>query len=228
MRFGTLLLILALLGLQPSLAQTLSVPCTLAEKIDLTSFTLLGNYDPSEAGQDRAASDYAGCQSKALTRSLSQMVELSSRMGALRTLYRQLNAADGLLASIMDGGTTEGGGTVYGHGVPRSYPEIETTLRTLAALAGSRYGGQTGAQYAASIRGSKEALTTRLSLLRGWKPSGEYPFSEEQYRAALQRYQDAANTIMKVLGSRGDAATAAGYLPLSGSLFLDDLLNNND
>ena len=67
MRFGTLLLILALLGLQPSLAQTLSVPCTLAEKIDLTSFTLLGNYDPSEAGQDHAASDYAGCQSKALT-----------------------------------------------------------------------------------------------------------------------------------------------------------------
>ncbi len=223
MRPLTVLALLTLLACPASLAQSLQVPCTLAEKIDLTSFALLGNYDPSEAGQDRAAADYAECQATALTRELGKMPQLSARMTTLRTLYRQLNAYDGRLAFIM-----EGGGTMYNHGIPRSYPGTETTLKTLAALAGGRYGAQTGARYAASIRGSKEALTTRLSLLKGWKPSSDYSFDQSQYSAGLASYEKTANAIMKVLGSRGDAATAAGYLPLGDSLFLDDILNNND
>jgi hypothetical protein len=222
-RFGAKLTVLVACSLLSVQAQTLQVPCALAEQINLSSFTLLGDYNGSEAGQDDAAADYAECQSRALTRSLSRMASLSSRMGALRTLYRQLNEADGTLAYIM-----EGGGTMYSHGIPRSFPDIEVTLKTLAALASSQSGGQTGARYTASIRLSKEALTTRLSQLKGWKPSGDYPFSQKEYAAALQQYQDAANSIMKVLGSRNDAATAAGYQPLGSSLFLDDILNNND
>ena len=223
MRPLTVLVQLTLLACQVALAQTVQVPCTLVEKIDLNSFTLLGNYDPSEVGQDRAAADYAECQATALTRELGRMPQLSARMAALRKLYRQLSAYDGRLAFIM-----EGGGTMYNHGIPRSYPETETTLKTLAALASSRYGAQTGTRYAASIQGQKEALSTRLSLLKGWKPSSDFPFDQSQYIAALTTYEKTANAIMKVLGSRNDAATAAGYLPLGNSLFLDDILNNND
>lgn len=217
------LLVLITFSVTPVHAQTVQVPCTFAEKIDQASFTLLGNYDESEVGQDTAAYDYSQCLAAGLTRDLGKMPQLSARLVTLRKLYRQLSGADGELASVM-----EGGGTMYAHGVPRSYPEVEATLRTLAALAGSRYGAATGPQFTASLRSSRQALSARLSLLDGWKPSGDYPFDPAVYKAALRTYRDTAAAIMNLLGDSNNAATAAGYLPLGGSLFLDDILNSND
>ena len=220
-RFGAALMVLV--AFSPVHAQRFSVPCTLAEKISLYTFSLQGNYDDSEAGQDAAAYDYSQCLAAGLSRDLLKMPQLSARLVTLRKLYRQLNAADGQLASVM-----EGGGTMYAHGVPRSYPEVETTLRTLAALAGSKYGAATGPQFTASIRGSRQALSARLSLLEGWTPSEKNSFDPAVYKSALKTYKDTAAAIMKLLGDHNDAATAAGYVPLGGSLFLDDILNNND
>ena len=220
-RFGAALAVLV--AFSPVQAQTVQVPCTLAEKINLYSFSLQGNYDDSEAGQDAAAYDYSQCLAAGLTRDLSKMPQLSARMATLRKLYRQLNAADGQLASVM-----EGGGTMYAHGVPRSYPEVEATVQTLAALAGSRYGAALGPQFTASLRSSRQALSARLSLLDGWKPSGDYPFNPAVYKSALRTYRDTTAAITKLLGDSNNAATAAGYLPLGGSLFLDAILNNND
>ncbi len=223
-----MLVSLLALAVPPAQAQTatvprVAVPCSLAEKLDQAGFTLLGQYDDSEAGSDTAAYDYAECLSKGLTRDLAHLPQLSARLAKLRRLYRQLSATDGRLASIM-----QGGGTLYSHSVPRSFPGIEATLRTLAALAGSSYGGQTGARYTASIQASRQALAARLSLLKGWKPSGGFPFDPAVYKAALTDYENTANAVVRLLGSRNDAATAAGYLRLGGSLFLDDILNNND
>ncbi len=218
----------ALLLLPSTLAQTAPVqagpvPCALAEKIDLAAFTLLGRYDDNEVGSDAASSDYAECQARALTRDLRGMPQLSARLSTLRKLYRQLNAAEGALAFQL-----AGGGTLYVHGVSRSYPAIETTLRTLSALAGSRYGAATGQQFAASISGSRQALAARLSLLRGHQPDKGDPFDPARYKEALGHYEAAASAIQKLLGNQNNAATAAGFIPLGGSLFLDDLLNNND
>jgi len=218
-----LTLALSTLLASAALAQTVQVPCLLAEKIDLSAFTLFGGYDDSEAGSDEAASDYAGCQARALTRDLSRMPQLSARLQTLRKLYRQLNAAEGALAFQL-----EGGGTMYSHGIPRSFPAVETTLRTLAALAGSTYGAATGPQFTDSVRASKQALAARLSLLRGYQPGKGDTFDPARYKEALTTYQDTANAIQKLLGAQNTAATAAGYLPLGSSLFLDDLLNNND
>ena len=228
MRLLKVLTVGSLLAVSGSLAQSTQmppgqVPCALAAKIDQGTFTLMGAYDDSEVGQDSAAYDYAQCRAQALTRDLGKMPGLSARMVTLRRLYRQLNAADGHLASVM-----EGGGTMYSHAVPRSFPEVEITLQTLSALAGSKYGAAVGPQYTASIQASRQALAARLSLLRGWQPSSDFPFDPAAYRAALKTYEPTANAIVKLLGRRNDAATAAGYLPLGGSLFLDDLLNNND
>ncbi|WP_407568898.1 hypothetical protein [Deinococcus altitudinis] len=220
-RFGAALAVLVVFSLGQ--AQTAQVPCTLAEKLSLYSFSLQGNYDDSEAGQDAAAYDYSQCLAAGLTRDLSRMPQLSARLVMLRRLYRQLNAADGQLASVM-----EGGGTMYAHGIPRIYPEVETTLRTLSALEGSKYGAALGPQFTASLRSSRQALSARLSLLDGWKPSGDFPFDPAVYRSALKTYKDTAAAIMKLLGDTNNAATAAGYLPLGGSVFLDDILNSND
>lgn len=224
MRSSATILTLAALLLAPAaLAQTVQVPCVLAEKIDLPSFTLFGRYDDSELGSDMAASDYAECQARALTRDLSGMPQLSARLNTLRKLYRQLNGAEGALAFQM-----EGGGTMYTHGIPRSFPEVETTLRTLAALAGSKYGAATGPQFTASLQASRQALAERVSLLRGYQPGKGDTFDPARYKEALGSYEAAATAIQKLLGSQSNAATAAGYLPLGSSLFLDNLLNNND
>lgn len=215
------LLALAVLFAPPSAAQATEVPCALAEHIDLETYALLRGGGGSEVDQDEAAFQYAECLAAGLKRDLGAMPQLSTRLAALRKLYRQLNAADSELASAM-----MGGGTMYTHAIPRSYPTIETTLRTLSALAGSRYGAQTGGRYTASIQESRRAFAARVIRLNTWKPDGSFPFDAANYRATLATYQATGMAIMRLLGSRNDAATAAGYGPLTSSLFLDDILDD--
>ena len=214
------LLTLTVLPLQsPAQAQSVRVACTLAEKLDTDTFSLLGNYDPSEVGQDSAASDLAQCWAAGLTRDLAAMPRLSARMVALRRLYRQLRSDEGELAYAM-----MGGGTLYIHAVPRSFPGTEQTLRTLAALASSPLGGQVGQRYARSVRLSQQAFAARVAALKSWKPSEVPDFDRQGFLRVLADYQKTGNAVMSALGSRGDAATAAGYLPLSQPLFLDEIL----
>ena len=216
-----LLALLLLFGVSPVQAQKGQVPCTLAEQVDQTTFGLLGNYGESEVSQDYIASNYADCLVKALTRDLSGSPQLLARLVTLRKLYHQLTDAESTLALAM-----EGGGTMYSHGIPRSFPATETTLRTLAVLAGGKYGALVGPQFTVSIKYSREALATRLSQLESWKPNGGFSFDSASYRSALRNYGDTAKAIMKLLGTRNDAATAVGYLPLGTSLFVDGILHN--
>ncbi|ULH14412.1 hypothetical protein MF271_10210 [Deinococcus sp. KNUC1210] len=212
----------ALLAIPLASAQTVKVPCTLAERLDLDTFALLGNYDGSEAGQDSAADDLAQCWAAGLTRDLRQMPKLAARISTLRTLYQQLNSAEGDMAYDM-----MGGGTMYTHAIPRSFPGIEETLRTLAALAGSTSGAQVGQRYALSVTASSRAFASRVAALKTWKPKDLPDFDRRDFLTSLADYQKAGMAIQKLLGSRGDAATAAGYLPLQSSMFVDEFLNDD-
>jgi hypothetical protein len=203
-------------------AQTVKVDCALAERLDLDTFTLLGNYDSSEAGQDDAAYDLAQCSSAGLTRDLRNMPQLSARIAALRTLYRRLNSDEGELAYAM-----MGGGTLYTHAIPRSYPNVEGTLRTLAALAGNSLGGQVGQRYTLSVAASRRAFSERLAALRTWKPKDAPAFDRTEYLKTLADYQKTGAAIQRLLGGRGDAATAAGHLPLSTTIFVDEILSDD-
>ena len=188
------LLALAVLFAPPAAAQATEVPCALAEHIDLETYALLRGAGGSEVDQDEAAFQYAECLAAGLKRDLGAMPQLSARLASLRKLYRQLNAADGELASAM-----MGGGTMYTHAIPRSYPTIETTLRTLSALAGSRYGAQTGGRYTASIQESRRAFAARVTLLPDVSAGGRLVAT-----ASVQR-------IRTYSSSTGDPDPAATY-----------------
>ena len=221
-RSKRLVLGLLLLAAPLARAQTVKVSCTLAEKLDLDTFTLLGNDDSSEAGQDQAALDLAQCWAAGLTRDLSNMPKLSARINTLRTLYRRLNSDEGQLAYAM-----MGGGTMYTHAIPRSYPGVEETLRTLAALAGNTLGGQVGQRYTLSVTASSRAFAARVAALKTWKPKDLPDFDRTDYLGILADYQKTGAAIQGLLGGRGDAATAAGYLPLGTSIFLDEILSDD-
>ena len=128
-------------------AQAAKIPCAVAVTLDPDTYDLLAlGPQVSEAAADQSSLDYAGCQAARLDTQLARSPQLRERLGQLRTLYRQLRAEEGGLASVM-----AGGGTLHGHAVPRSYPALEQTLSSLAVLASGRLGAQTGPQYEGSL-----------------------------------------------------------------------------
>lgn len=210
------------LAFSPVLAQTTPVPCSVAEHLDLDSYTLMAGYRSSELDNDEAAATYAGCLAAGLTRDLKAQPKLSARIAQLRTQYRQLRSLEGQLAYMM-----MGGGTMYTHAVPRSEPETEARLRALATLASSPLGGQTGARYSQELRLAREVFAERVAKLRAWKPDGSSSFDRATFTRLIQQYQQAGSTLMATLGQRGDAATAVGYQPLEWSLFVDEFLTES-
>jgi len=204
--------------------QAAPIPCAVAVTLDASTYDLLAlGPQVSEVAADQSSVDYAGCQAARLDKQLEKSPQLRERLGRLRTLYRQLRAEEGGLAYVM-----AGGGTLHSHAVPRSYPALEQTLSSLAVLVSGRLGAQMGPQYAESLAFSRTAFTDRLTALKAWKPKDPAStsfYDPKMFQQGVIAYAQTGAAIMKLLGSRGDAATAAGYLPLQSPLFLDEYLN---
>lgn len=207
--------------------QVSKTQCLLAERLDLETFSLLVNFDPSEAGQDQAASRYAECQAAGLSRDLSGTPQLAARIVMLRRLYRELAALDGKLAHSMDVGEDASSDTIAVHASNRSVVGVEPTLRTLAALA-SAPASQTGSRSGESVAVSKKVFLERVATLKLWKPGPELAASSTFDARYVQRqiadYERAGRALMAALGNRADAATAAGYRPLASSELMDEVL----
>ncbi|AWN22530.1 hypothetical protein DKM44_04165 [Deinococcus irradiatisoli] len=220
-RFFPLALLLGL-GL-PGAAHAAPLPCALVSRLDLDTYLSLSLDHTSEADLDQGSLAYAACLSGQLSGELAGSPNLAARIGKLRELYRQLRSLEGGLAYAM-----AGGGTMHSHAVPRSYPDIERTLGSLAALASSPLGGQTGPRFQASLTASRQAFDARIKALKAWKPKDAAAstfYDPKQFQADVSRYAQTGAAILQLLGNRADAATAAGALPLSSALFLDDYLS---
>ena len=120
--------------------------CALANAVDSGTYANLTISTWSEVDQDNASYNWAECRAAALRRTLTGNPKLSARIDTLRRQYREMRAIESELA-----GTRAGGGTMYAHAVPRSFAFLEEQIGSLAALARSPLGGQTGALYARRI-----------------------------------------------------------------------------
>jgi hypothetical protein len=204
-------------------AQATALPCSLATQLDVETYKELSFQTPSELGLeprlDELSPTYARCQASVLTTSLARNPNLNTRIATLRQLYQTLREQEGRLAYAH-----AGGGTLYWHAIPRSYPDIEITLRGLAALASSPVGRQRGAGYAQMIGEAKQNFETRLAAMRAWqtgKPQASEigtEFDRSKYAKAVTDYQQTGQRLMNLLGCRNDATAAAGYLPLQNPL----------
>ncbi|AZI42647.1 hypothetical protein EHF33_07700 [Deinococcus psychrotolerans] len=210
------------LGLLLSSAQAATLPCPLAAKLDINTYLTLSLEQWSEADQDQGSAAYAECQAGQLTDTLGNSPQLRERIVKLRTLYRTLRELEGSLAYAM-----AGGGTMHSHAVPRSYPEIEGTLSSVAALVLSPVGGQTAGRFTLSLNASKKAFEDRIKALKVWKPkaaASTSAYDAKTFGADVTRYAQAGAELMKLLGNKNDAATAAAYLPLQSPIFLGEYL----
>ncbi len=191
--------------------------CSLAASLDAASYATLTMDGGSEADQDRAAYDWSQCRAAALGASLSRNPQLRARIDTLRKQYRQMRDLESDFAGIRNGG-----GTMYGHAVPRSYAPLEDRLQSLAALARTALGGQTSRQYAQTIQQARELQANYVKTLRDYKPKPDetyVPYVAKDWNAKVNRYEALGKSIMQTLGSRNDAATALGYSMLTDWVF---------
>ena len=71
-------------------------------------------------------------------------------------------------------------------------------------------------------------MDTRNKALKAWKPKdapGSSFYDPITFQADITCYAQIAGQIRQLLGSRPDAATAAGYLPFQTALFVDEYLS---
>ncbi|GGR86220.1 hypothetical protein [Deinococcus sedimenti] len=220
MRLLPALTVTALLSVvAPASAQT-PANCALANAVDSSSYATLAMDGWSEAAEDNAAFDWSECRAAALRRSLSGNPKLSARIDGLRRQARQLRALEGQFAGIR-----AGGGTLYGHAVPRSFPMIEEQLAGLAALARTTLGAQTGQRYATVIAQARRDHAAYVATLRAYKPGPDETYSTynaAEWKALVSQYEALGRAVMTTLGTRTDAATALGYSMLTSTLFPAD------
>ena len=130
MRLVPALTVTALLTLPAFASAQTPANCALANAVDSGIYAALTIDIWSEADEDNAAGNWADCRATALRRSLSGNPKLSARIDGLRKQLQQLRALEGQFAYIR-----AGGGTLYSHAIPRSFPYLEEQLAGLAALA---------------------------------------------------------------------------------------------
>lgn len=194
--------------------------CALARMLDAASYATLTMRYSSEADQDAAAYDWAECRAAALGASLSAQPQLRARIASLRKQLREMRALESELA-----GQRAGGGTMYGHAVPRSFAPLEERLSSLANLARSSAGAVRSVRYEAAVRDARDQHAAYLKALRAYQPKpGEtyVPFDRKEWTANVNRYQALGKSVMQTLSSRGDAATALGYSLLNDWTFFAD------
>ena len=200
--------LLALASLSAASAQA-PAKCALAARVDAVSYAALTLAGASEAGQDDAAYTWSQCRAAALSASLSTNPQLRARIVSLRGQYRELRDIESELAGIR-----AGGGTMYGHAVPRSFASLETRIGSLATLARSSAGGARSVRYEAVIRDARDGQAAYIKTLRAYKPGPDetyVPYDAKAWNAKVNRYEAVSQSVMRTLGSRGDAATALGY-----------------
>lgn len=186
--------------------------------VDAASYDRLTITQWSEADQDNASANWAECRAAALRASLAGFPQLRARIATLRGQLREMRALEGQLAGIR-----AGGGTLYAHAIPRSSPPLEDGLASLAALARTPLGGQTGGgRYAQAVREARGNFTTYVATLRAYKPgpddtSGLY--DPREWAGLVDRYETLGKAVMLTLANRGDAATALGYGLLTNQVF---------
>ncbi len=220
MRLLPALTVTALLTLPTSAAAQAPANCALANAVDSGSYATLTIDIWSEADEDNAAGTWADCRAAALRRSLSGNPKLSARIDGLRRQVRQLRALEGEFAGIR-----AGGGTLYGHAVPRSFPMIEEQLAGLATLARTSVGAQTGQRYAALIAQARKEHAAYVATLRAYRPGPDETYSlynAAEWKTLVTQYETLGRAVMGTLGTRGDAATALGYTLLNTTLFPAD------
>lgn len=215
---------LAALALAPSaLAREPLVPCEIAVKLDYATFASiqipdLGGW--SEASEDEASGRYADCRAAQLTASLAKSPKLRDRIAKLRALYRRLSSLDSGIGSMM-----AGGGTMYGHAIPRSYVTIEHHLASLAALAQTPYGGLAASGGAARLKDLDANFAARLKKLRAAKPTDTLKMvnaSLAEWRGTIDDYEKTRKAIAAIAGRTPDIATLAVYEFLDQVMFLDE------
>ncbi|WP_155297490.1 hypothetical protein [Deinococcus kurensis] len=220
MRLLPALTVTALLALCPLAAAQTPANCALANAVDSGSYATLTIDTWSEADEDNAAGNWADCRAAALRRSLSGNPKLSARIDGLRRQMQQLRALEGQFAYIR-----AGGGTLYSHAIPRSFPYLEEQLSGLAALARTTLGAQTGQRYAALIAQARTDHAAYVATLRAYRPTPDETYSSynaAEWKQLVDRYEALGRAVMGTLGTRGDAATALGYAMLTTTLFPAD------
>ncbi|MFT2722342.1 hypothetical protein ACMT4L_20330 [Deinococcus sp. A31D244] len=210
-----------LLTLAPGAARAQApANCALANAVDSGTYSNLTIGAWSEVDQDNASYNWAECRAAALRRTLTGNPKLSARIDTLRRQYREMRAIESELA-----GTRAGGGTLYAHAVPRSFAFLEEQIGSLAALARSPLGGQTGALYARQITQARADHAAYIAALRRYRPGPDedyVQFDPTEWKARVDRYEALGKAIMLTLGSRSDAATATGYAVLTSAVFSAD------
>lgn len=208
-RFAFTALVLGLsCGLSGALAQA-APNCTLANATDYGSYAQLTMQYSSEVDQDNAAYNWAQCRAASLDASLAGMPQLRARIAALRKQFREMREIESTLAGIR-----AGGGTMYGHSVPRSFAPLEDQLLSLSNLARSKAGAATGQLYAKVMADAKAQHAAYIKTLRAYKPKPDEDYvryDPKEWNGYVSRYEALGKSIMQTLGSRGDAATALGY-----------------
>ena len=216
MTLRPLLSLAALLVLGAARAQA-PANCPLADAVDAASHDRLTITRWSEADQDNASYNWAECRAARLNADLAGMPQLRARMALLRKQLREMRGLESQLAGIR-----AGGGTLYAHAVPRSFAPLEDQMTSLAALARSSLGAQTGGQYARLIQTARQNNAEYIRILRAYKPgAGETygMYDPKEWARMVSRYETLSGAVMLTLGSRGDAATALGYSLLMDQVF---------
>ncbi|MDV6375541.1 hypothetical protein [Deinococcus arenicola] len=206
-----------LLSLSVTAHAQVAPPCALANIVDDGAYSTLTIGQYSEADQDDASYTWAECRAAKLRKELAAFPMLSARMDGLRKQYREMRALEGQLAGIR-----AGGGTLFSHAVPRTYPLLEDQLLGLSALARSPLGARTGQLYSRKIAQATADHIAYVLTLQTFKPDPDLvssAYNPQEWKVAVNRYEALGLAIMKTLGSRGDAATALGYSILNSTTF---------
>ncbi len=214
--FRPLLPLAVLLVLGGARAQT-PANCPLANAVDAASYDRLTITQWSEADQDNASANWAECRAARLQAGLATQPQLQARMALLRKQLRELRSLEGELAGIRAGGVTR-----YAHAIPRSFAPLEDQLASLAALARSRLGAQTGQQYVRVVQAARQNNAEYIRTLRAYKPGADETYGlydPKEWARLVNRYETLSKAVMLTLGSRGDAATALGYSMLVDQVF---------
>ena len=212
----TLVTILTLASVTSAAAQAAN--CSLASVVDMDSYAVLTMQGSSEADQDNAAYDWSQCRADALRQTLKGQPQLQARIDTLRKQYREMRSIESELASMR-----AGGGTLYGHAIPRSFAPLEVRISSLASLARTSAGGARSVRYEAAIRDEKDLHAGYIKALRAYKPTEKYSsYDPKTWTARVNRYEALGKSIMQTLGSRNDVATALGYSILNDWVFWAD------
>ena len=220
MRLSPALVLTALLATLPLASAQTPANCALANAVDSGSYATLTVTVWSEADEDNAAANWADCRATALRRSLTGHPQLSARIDGLRRQVQQMRALEGQFAGIR-----AGGGTLYSHAIPRAFPYLEEQLASLAALARTSLGAQTGQAYVTLIAQARKEHAAYVATLRAYRPAPDEPsslYNAAEWQTVVDRYEALGRAVLGPLGRRGDAATVLGYALLNTTLFPAD------